>query len=149
MSRHESLPDVLLAIGAMLLGSVNLALFAQPGVDFDGSPLDWLLVAAAAIGLALMVAITVRFYRRFSAGAGMVLFTTGWAITMVLGVVLTWAFGNPETGSAPFAEPLFENLTRLALLVTSIPLVMCGLGLLVNVVISRMRSRSRGTAPTT
>lgn len=149
MSRHDYLPDVLLAIGAMILGGLNLALFVRSGFDFDGSALDWLPAATAATGLALMVAITVRFYGRTSGGAGMVLFITGWAIVVVLGVVLTWALGNPETGSVPLAEPVLENLIGSALLVTSIPLVICGFGLLVNVAVSHLRGRSHGTAAIT
>lgn len=70
MSEHATRFDASLAFGAVVLGGANIALFAATG-------LDWLVIALGVVGVAMLVAITVRFYGRYSAGAGLVLFATG------------------------------------------------------------------------
>jgi hypothetical protein len=69
-----------------------------------------------------------------------VLFATGWVIVMLLGFVLSAFWGGPDgTGSSSPSEPLLEWLAFLTVLVTSVPLIPRGLGLLVSVVVSRAR----------
>ena len=141
VSEHASPFDATLAIGAVVLGGANIALFASTG-------LDWLVVAVGAVGVAMLVAITVRFYWRYSAGAGLVLFATGWVIVALVGSVLSVFWGGSDgTGSVSSSESLLEWLALLTVLVTSVPLILCGLGLLVSVVVSRTRGGPYGRDP--
>ncbi len=141
MSGHSSSFDAMLAIGAVVLGGANIALFASTG-------LDWLVVAVGVVGVAMLVAITVRFYWRYSGGAGFVLFATGWVVVMLVGSVLSifWGGADGTGGSAP-SGPLLEWFALLTVVVTSVPLIVCGLGLLVSVVVSRIRGGPYEEAP--
>ena len=98
--------------------------------------------------MATLVAITVRFYWRYSAGAGLVLLATGWAIVILAGSVLSAFWRRADgTGSSSFSEPLLEWLALLTVVVTSVPLIVCGFGLLVSVVVSRKRGGPYEKAP--
>ncbi len=133
MSEHAAPFDVRLAIGAVVLAGSNMALLAS-------TDLDWLVIAVGVVGVAILVAITVRFYWRYSAGAGLVLFATGWVIVMLVGFMLSVFWGVPDgTGSSSPSEPLLKSFAFLSVLVTSVPLILCGLGLLVSVAMSRIR----------
>ena len=141
MSEHATPIDVSLAIVAVVLGGANIALFSATG-------LDWLVIALGGVGVTLLVAITVRFYGRYSAGAGLVLFATGWVILMLIGSVLFALWGGPggSTG-APRTEPLLEWFAFLMGLLASVPVILCGLGLLVSIATSRTRGGAYGKAP--
>ena len=143
MSERSTRFDVTLAIGAVALAGVNIVLFASAGSD-------WLVVAVGVVGVAMLTALTGRFYWRYSGGAGLALFTTGWVIVMLVGFVLSalWRLPDGTTSSSP-SEPLIESLALLTVLVTTVPLIMCGLGLLVNVVVSRTRRGSYDEASAT
>ena len=143
MSERSTSFDVMLAIGAVALAGLNMVLFASTGFD-------WLVVAIGVVGVAMLVAITGRFYWRYSGGAGLVLFATGWVTVMLVGFVLStlWRLPGETVGSSP-SEPLIESLAVLTVLVTTVPLIMCGLGLLVSVVVSRTRGGPYEKAPAT
>lgn len=141
MSNHATRFDVSLAIGAVVLGGANIALFVATG-------LDWLVIALGVVGVTMLVAVTVRFYGRYSAGAGLVLFATGWVILMLLGSVLFALWGGPDgTSGTPPSEPLLGWFAFLTGPVTSVPLILCGLGLLVNLSVPRARAGAYGKAP--
>jgi len=143
MSERSTPFDVMLAIGAVALAGLNMVLFVSTGFD-------WLVVAVGVVGVATLVAITGRFYWRYSAGAGLVLFATGWVIVMLVGFVLSAFWGVPDKSiGSSHSEPLIESLALLTVLVTTVPLIMCGLGLLVSVIVSRTRGGTYGRAPAT
>ena len=90
--------------------------------------------------VATLVAITVRFDWPHPVGAGLELFATGSVIVILAGFVLSALWGGPDaTDSGSPSEPSLEWLAFLTVLVTSNPLILCGLGMLVSVVVSRTR----------
>ena len=143
MSERSTRFDITLAIGAVALAGLNMVLFTSTGFG-------WLVVAVGVVGVATLVAITGRFYWRYSGGAGLVLFTTGWVIVMLLGFVLSdlWRLPDGTVDSSP-SEPIIDSLSLMTVLVTTVPLIMCGLGLLVSVVMSRTRGGPYEKAPAT
>ena len=143
MSEHAPPFDVVLAIGAVVLGGANIALFASAGPD-------WVIIAIGVVGVAMLVAITARFYWRYSGGAGLVLFVTGWVIVALVGSVLSafWGGSDGPRSSSPSGAPL-EWFASLTVFVTSVPLILCGFGLLVSVVASRVRGGPYGETPAT
>ncbi len=143
MSEQATPFDVMLAIGAIVLAGANTALLAA-------TDLEWLVIATGVVGVALLVAITVRFYQRYSGGAGLVLFATGWVIVMLVGFVLSaaWPVPNGASGSS-HSRTFLESISILIVLTTSVPLIMCGLGLLFNVAVSQLRGEPYGRSPAT
>jgi hypothetical protein len=67
---------------------------------------------------------------------------------ILVGSALSALWGGPDgTSGTPPSEPFLEWLAFLTGLVTSVPLILCGLGLLVSIAVSRTRGGAYGEAP--